>query len=124
MSHAPFKFNARHGDVIDGDTIDITFDLGFDISMDERIRLASVDTAEIHFVSHDSEEYHKGVKHHEFVIKWLSDAADTGYDWPLIVESVEYQRGSYGRVLANVYRKLDGEQLADALINEFGDEVQ
>ena len=32
--------------VVDGDTIDASIDLGFDISLEKRIRLAGVDTPE------------------------------------------------------------------------------
>ena len=42
--------------VVDGDTIDADIDLGFDISLTKRIRLAGVDTPE----SRTADSYEKG----------------------------------------------------------------
>lgn len=34
--------------VVDGDTIDVDIDLGFDVTISQRVRLAGIDTPEIH----------------------------------------------------------------------------
>lgn len=120
--HAPFMFDARLLDVIDGDTLDMQLDLGFGIYHDQRLRLQAVDTAEIHFVAHDSDEYRQGMEHKAFVEDWLSAAAD-GDEWPFVVLTREFSRGDYGRALAYVFRKTDDAELNDALRNEFGDAV-
>ena len=49
MSASPdsFVYNAVLDRVIDGDTIDVTLDLGFDIKLHkQRVRLAGIDTPE------------------------------------------------------------------------------
>ena len=46
-SVTPFVYNAILEKVIDGDTIDVTLDLGFDVKLHkQRVRLAGIDTPE------------------------------------------------------------------------------
>jgi len=118
-----WTFPARPVNVLDGDTIEVTVDLGFHIRRDVTLRLAKVDTAEIHFVSHDSEEYRRGQAHAEFVEGWLDEAqVSHDGDWPLRVYTAE--RGKYGRYLAWVRRPSDSGFLNAVLLEEFGDDVR
>ena len=41
-----YEYNAKVEKVIDGDTIDVTIDLGFDITVKERIRFYGINAAE------------------------------------------------------------------------------
>ena len=41
-----FEYQAQIIRVVDGDTIDVLIDLGFDMHVKERVRLAGVDTPE------------------------------------------------------------------------------
>lgn len=125
MHHAPYQYDAKLLNIVDGDTLDFTFDLGFEIYMDERVRLENIDTGEIRFADKDSEEYQLGVMHLRFVCDWL-DAAQESWDegtWPFVVLTTEYNRGAYGRLLGYVFRKSDGRELTSDLRDEFGEEV-
>ena len=47
MSIEPFVYNAILERVVDGDTIDVTLDLGFNVKLHkQRVRLAGIDTPE------------------------------------------------------------------------------
>ena len=120
-----YEYQARLDRVIDGDTLDLQVDLGFDVSLDLRVRLSGIDTAEIHFVSKDSDEYQAGMEQKAFVEDWLTAACEGVDDdeWPLLIETEKDRRGKYGRYLCTVIRYSDGETLNDALLDEFGEAV-
>ena len=83
-----YTYKARLDRVIDGDTIDVNIDLGFDITVHKRIRLAGIDTPESR--TRDLEEKKRGLASKARLIELL-DKGD------LVVESKEV--GKYGRVL-------------------------
>jgi len=117
-----YQHQADLVELIDGDTLDVTADLGFSLRQNWRLRLAGIDTSEVFGVKKTSDEFRRGKRHEEFVAQWLNDAR-TQYDgeWPLVVLSV--QKGKYGRYITVVRRKSDGAILNDDLISEFGLEV-
>lgn len=127
----PFVYQARPLNVVDGDTIDFRVDLGFEIYAKRRIRLRGVDTAEISFVSHDSDEYRAGQKHREFVRQWLSlmqgqyvkqnNVQSDDDSWPFILKTDYDPYGKYGRVIASVHPRVAEQDLASALLEEFDD---
>lgn len=92
--------------VVDGDTIDVDLDLGFNISYSQRVRLAGIDTPESR--TKDKEEKVLGLESKEFLKKAISEAS-------LVVIKTEKPDSSekYGRILGWVY--LDG---SDKSINE------
>ena len=55
-----YRYRARLERVVDGDTIDVLIELGFYVTLRERVRLEGIDTPEIYRVPKDSEEYKKG----------------------------------------------------------------
>ena len=57
--------------VVDGDTIDILIDLGFDLTKKERVRLAGIDTPECR--TKNLEEKELGLEAKEFLKRRLSD---------------------------------------------------
>ena len=56
--------------VVDGDTIDVTIDLGFDLNKKERVRIAGVDTPEKR--TRDKEEKALGLD----ATNWMKDKLD------------------------------------------------
>lgn len=77
--------------VIDGDTIDVELDLGFDIKLKERVRLINVDTPEV-FGPNASEE---GNIAKEFVEEWFATRQGV-----FSYHSLKYHaRDKYGRSL-------------------------
>ena len=115
-----FTFPAQIRNVIDGDTVDVFFDHGFDRYAVERVRLRDIDTREISFVDHESEEYQRGMAHKEYVQAWVDDS-QTETEWPFILYSAQYNRGAYGRVIGDLYSLNRDEWLTRALYHEFDD---
>lgn len=112
------------GGIIDGDTLDVTCDLGFQTRRDARIRLYGVNTAEIYGRSSDSEEYKRGIIHRDFVAEWTRKRTDAAAgverEFPFLLLSKK-AIGIYGRYTADLIDRETGESLVDALIQEFDD---
>ena len=121
-----WQYRANIERVVDGDTLDLQIDLGFGIFLtgdEARVRLLDIDTAEIHGVAKDSDEYRAGTQHKSFVETWVEQSGDG--DWPFLVETrKDDERGKYGRWLATIIRRHDGHILNDDLVAEFGDDVR
>ena len=86
--------------VLDGDTIDVLIDLGFDLSKKERVRIAGVDTPEKR--TRDLEEKELGVD----ATNWLKDkleGAIAGEDDLIIRTELVGGMGKYGRLLGWLY---------------------
>ena len=86
--------------VVDGDTIDVTIDLGFDIYKKERVRVAGVDTPEKR--TRDKEEKILGID----ATNWLKEkleAAIRGDDELTIRTELVGGVGKYGRLLGWLY---------------------
>ena len=86
--------------VLDGDTIDVTIDLGFDLFKKERVRVAGVDTPEKR--TRDLEEKELGIE----ATNWLKeklDGAITGDDDLVIRTELVGGMGKYGRLLGWLY---------------------
>ena len=109
--------------IVDGDTIDVYVDHGFRNYSGVRTRLLGIDTHETYGVSHDSEEYERGMEEKRFVSDWCTQA-EIEHDgpYPFIVQT-EPASGKFGRWLALIERKCDGEVLNERLVDEFGEEV-
>ena len=86
--------------VLDGDTIDVTIDLGFDLYKKERVRVAGVDTPEKR--TKDDEEKALGYD----ATHWLEeklDAAIKGEEDLVIRTELVGGVGKYGRLLGWLY---------------------
>ena len=97
--------------VVDGDTIDVLIDLGFDILFQSRVRLAGIDTPESR--TKDLAEKALGLESKEYLKKHLKDAKS-------VVIKTEKMDSSekYGRVLGWVYVNGDTVSLNDKMIND------
>ncbi len=86
--------------VLDGDTIDVTIDLGFDLFKKERVRIAGVDTPEKR--TRNLEEKELGIH----ATNWLKDKLDgaiNGDDDLVIRTELDGGVGKYGRLLGWCY---------------------
>ena len=86
--------------VLDGDTIDVLIDLGFDLYKKERVRIAGVDTPEKR--TRDAEEKALGID----ATNWLKDkleGAISGDDDLVIRTELVGGVGKYGRLLGWLY---------------------
>jgi micrococcal nuclease len=97
--------------IVDGDTIDVLIDLGFDILFQSRVRLAGIDTPESR--TKDLAEKALGLESKEYLKKYLKDAKS-------VVIKTEKMDSSekYGRILGWVYVNGDTESLNDKMIND------
>ena len=89
--------------VLDGDTIDVEIDLGFDISFNSRVRLAGIDTPESR--TRDKAEKVLGLESKEYLKSKIKDAKD-------VVIKTEKMDSSekYGRILGWIF--LDGSKVS------------
>jgi len=87
--------------VIDGDTVDADIDLGFDISLTKRIRLAGVDTPESRTT--DAFEKKLGLE----VKDWLKERLNFAKDI-LIKTELPDSTEKYGRIIGHLY--INGEE--------------
>ena len=86
--------------VVDGDTIDVTIDLGFDLYKKERVRVAGVDTPEKR--TRDLEEKALGIDATNWLKKKLEDTIN-GDDELTIRTELVGGMGKYGRLLGWLY---------------------
>jgi len=86
--------------VVDGDTIDVTIDLGFDLTKKERVRVAGIDTPEKR--TRDLEEKALGID----ATNWLKEKLTNtirGDDELVIRTELRGGVGKYGRLLGWLY---------------------
>jgi micrococcal nuclease len=97
--------------VVDGDTIDVIIDLGFDILFSSRVRLAGIDTPESRTT--DKAEKALGLESKEYLKKHLKDAKS-------VVIKTEKMNSSekFGRILGWLYVNGDTVSVNDKMIND------
>ena len=97
--------------VVDGDTIDVIIDLGFDILFASRVRLAGIDTPESRTT--DKAEKALGIEAKEYLKKHLKDAKS------VIIRTEKMDSSEkYGRILGWVYVNGESESLNNKMIND------
>ena len=97
--------------VVDGDTIDASIDLGFDISLSKRIRLAGIDTPESR--TRDLEEKALGLESKEWLKKALEGAKDI-----LIKTELPGSTEKYGRIIGHLFINGQEASLNNQMIAE------
>lgn len=97
--------------VVDGDTIDVDIDLGFNVSFSQRVRLAGIDTPESR--TKDLNEKKLGLEVKEWLKSKLKDAEE-------VVIKTEKPDSSekYGRILGWLYVKGTEKSLNQIMIDE------
>ena len=101
--------------VVDGDTIDVTIDLGFDLYKKERVRVAGVDTPEKR--TRDLEEKELGID----ATNWVKDKLESaikGDDDLIIRTELDGGVGKYGRLLGRLYIGDADVSLNEQMIDE------
>ena len=96
-------------EIIDGDTIDADIDLGFDISLSKRIRLAGIDTPESR--TKDLREKKFGLESK----KWIENKLK-GQHEIIIKTELPDSTEKYGRIIGRLY--VDGICINDCMIEE------
>jgi len=102
-----YEYSCKVERVVDGDTVDVVLDLGFDILFKSRVRLYGIDTPESR--TRDLDEKARG----KMAGAYLKEAVDNGTK--VVIETkLKDSRGKYGRVLGNVV--VDGVNINEAMI--------
>jgi len=106
----PYSYNVREVKrVIDGDTIDCILDLGFDMMMEARVRLAGIDAPSNRTKDEEEKKYGNHAK--EWLEKHLENA-----DSIIITTEYDKEKGKYGRVLGTIW--VNGTNLNHQMIIE------
>lgn len=95
--------------VIDGDTIDVIFDLGFDVQLKQRIRMFGIDTPESRTRDKTEKKFGLASK------KYLKDIVASA-DEIVCKTHVADARGKFGRVLGEIW--CNGENINSKMIQE------
>ena len=101
--------------VVDGDTIDVTIDLGFDLFKKERVRVAGVDTPEKR--TRNLEEKELGIHATNWLKKQLEDTI-AGDEELIIRTELKGGVGKYGRLLGWLYIGDNNISINEQMIDE------
>lgn len=105
-----FWYGAKVLKVIDGDTMDLMIDLGFNIHHKIRVRLYGVNTPESR--TKDLAEKAMGLKAKSFTEDWLNS-----HKW-VYVNTIPDKNDKYGRILARIYSSDDIAAQTTACLNK------
>ena len=97
--------------VVDGDTIDASIDLGFDISLEKRIRFAGIDTPESRTTN--LKEKALGLESKEWLKKALEGAKDI-----IIKTEKPDSTEKYGRIIGHLFINGQETSLNNQMIEE------
>tara|TARA_R110000751_G_C13745722_1_gene477899 strand:- start:476 stop:844 length:369 start_codon:yes stop_codon:yes gene_type:complete len=104
-----FHYKATVDRVVDGDTIDVTLELGFDISYRGRIRFQGINAPESR--TRDAVEKQAGLAAKRYVEDWVN-----GLEKRVIIQTSLDDRGKFGRILGRILND-DGECLNDEMVS-------
>lgn len=91
MLKQEYVYNAKIVNVVDGDTVDMIVDLGFNVFKKDRFRLSRIDTPELNSKIEDERVLAKEAK--AFMLNYLNK--------DVVIES--FKKDKYGRYLAEIY---------------------
>ena len=100
-----YEYSATLVKIIDGDTVDVVIDLGFNTTKKERVRLLGIDTPES--ATKDLVEKKLGIEAKEYITQWFAQ------NTPFRLQTTKDDK--YGRILG-VFTGLDGKTLNDILV--------
>ena len=89
-----YEYKCKVKKVVDGDTVDVTIDLGFDIAYSSRVRLYGIDTPESR--TRDKDEKARGLMSKDFLVKELSKG-------DVVIKTKKDKIGKFGRILGELY---------------------
>lgn len=93
-----YTYNAEVARVVDGDTVDLYIDLGFNTFIKERARLYGINTPETR--TRDIEEKKKGLEAKQYLIDWVKKHKNK-----VTIKTELDKKGKYGRILATLWGK-------------------
>ena len=96
--------------VVDGDTIDVIIDMGFDIMYKSRVRLFGIDTPESR--TRNLDEKKRGL----LAKKYLQEALKAGNKLSIKTYK-DNETGKFGRILGDVF--IDGKSINAQMVKDF-----
>ena len=84
--------------VVDGDTVDVVLDLGFNILHSVRVRMAGIDTPESR--TRDLDEKARGKLAKAFLKNWLSQENEKK---KIVIKTFKKSKGKFDRVIAEIW---------------------
>ena len=96
--------------VVDGDTIDVIMDMGFDIMYKSRVRLFGIDTPESR--TRNKDEKVRGL----LAKKYLQEALKAGKKLSIKTYK-DNETGKFGRILGDVF--IDGKSINAQMVKDF-----
>lgn len=91
-----YQYRATIVRVIDGDTVDVDIDLGFDVTLkNQRVRLIGIDSSEVR--TRDAAEKERGLAAKAFVETLIP----VGTEHLLISREYHGERGKFGRIIGD-----------------------
>ena len=88
-----YEYNCEVKRVVDGDTVDVVIDLGFDIAYSSRVRLFGIDTPESR--TRDKDEKARGLISRDFLKSYLDKGG-------VVIRTRKDKKGKFGRVLGEM----------------------
>tara|TARA_R110001583_G_scaffold155394_1_gene307068 strand:- start:687 stop:1118 length:432 start_codon:yes stop_codon:yes gene_type:complete len=89
-----YEYSCEVTRVVDGDTVDVIIDLGFDISYKSRVRLYGIDTPESR--TRDKDEKVRGLMSKDFLVDMLGKG-------DVIIKTKKDKKGKFGRILGELH---------------------
>ena len=102
-----YEYNCKVKRVVDGDTVDVLIDLGFDIAYASRVRLYGIDTPESR--TRDKDEKARGFISKDFLKSWLDKGS-------VVIRTRKDKKGKFGRVLGEMV--VDNININELMIEE------
>ena len=102
-----YEYNCKVKRVVDGDSVDVIIDLGFDIHFATRVRLYGMDTPESR--TRNKDEKVRGYMSKDFLEEWMEKD-------DVIIRTRRDKKGKFGRVLGEMLVR--GENINKLMIKE------
>ena len=103
-----YEYNCEIKRAVDGDTVDVVIDLGFDIHYASRVRLYGIDTPESR--TRNKDEKVRGLMSKQYLI----DELDKGQ---VVIKTKKDKKGKFGRVLGELY--VDDKNINLMMVDDF-----
>ena len=102
-----YEYSCQVKRVVDGDTVDVVIDLGFDIHFATRVRLYGMDSPESR--TRDKDEKARGFLSKEFLQSWMEKDE-------VVIKTRKDKKGKFGRVLGEMFVR--GENINKLMVKE------
>ena len=112
-----YEYNAELRRVVDGDTVDVTIDCGFNMHVKERVRLKGINTPE--FRTRDLEEKERGLAAKARLIEILDSWGNR-----MIIRTSIDKKGKFGRLLGELINPYKEDENANKMLLKEGHAVK